>query len=123
MSKQSDERRLRFVLKPTGNDGYVPLPGNNGHRTNMVDLSSGDYSIPLLAQDEMRRYLGNIERGEELGFDAIAVMEQRVPAIYPSSTVAAAWLAARTSRISVGAVGPVSSMYLNPLKIAEEIAM
>lgn len=122
MSNQSDERRLRFVLKPTGNDGFTPIPGNGGPRTNLVDLSSA-YSVPLLAQDQMRRYLGNLEWGEELGFDAIGVMEQRTPAIYPSSTVAAAWLIARTSRIHVGAAGPVSGTYFNPLKIAEEIAM
>ncbi|HWI22682.1 MAG TPA: LLM class flavin-dependent oxidoreductase [Baekduia sp.] len=123
MSAQSGDRRLLFHLKMSGNDGYIPHPDLNGRNSNFIDLPNRDFSDPLMAQEQMRRCLANLEMGELLGFDSIAMMEQRVPAIYPSSTVIAAWLLARTQRIRVGAMGPVSSTYLNPLKIAEEIAM
>jgi alkanesulfonate monooxygenase SsuD/methylene tetrahydromethanopterin reductase-like flavin-dependent oxidoreductase (luciferase family) len=123
MNDSSDERRLRFHLKVTGNDGYVPHPQLSGRNSNYIDLSAEDYSVPLLAQEAMRRALSNLEMGERLGFDSVAVMEQRAPAIYPSSTVMASWLLAKSQRIHVGALGPVSATYLNPLKIAEEIAM
>ncbi|MFE7835102.1 LLM class flavin-dependent oxidoreductase [Streptomyces sp. NPDC057474] len=123
MSGQDDERRLRFHLFMCGNDGYLPHMHEGVRETNYVDLPSGEFSLPLLAQDEMRRYISNLVSAELLGFDSTVVMEQRVPAIYPSSTVLAGWLLAKTTRLHVGALGPTTSTYLNPLKIAEEIAM
>lgn len=122
MSQQDNQRSLKFHLFMCGNDGYMPHMHEGERATNYIDLPN-DMSLPLLAQDEMRRYVSNLELGEFLGFDTTVVMEQRVPAIYPSSTVLASWLLAKTRGIHVGALGPTTSTYMNPLKIAEEIAM
>lgn len=117
-----DGRRLKFHLFMAGNDGYLP-DIDEGRRSNFVDLPSGEFSVPMLSQMAMERYLTTLEMGEHLGFDGLVTMEQRAPGIYPSAMLLASWLLARTNRIQVGAVGPVINTYLNPLKVAEEIAL
>ncbi|MFE3572679.1 LLM class flavin-dependent oxidoreductase, partial [Bacillus subtilis] len=114
--------RLKFHLFMSGNDGYIP-DINEGRKSNYVDLPNGEFSQPLLSQQALARYLTTLEMGEQLGFDGMVTMEQRAPGPFPSAMLLASWLLARTSRIHVGAVGPVINTYLNPLKVAEEIAL
>ncbi|WP_350351671.1 LLM class flavin-dependent oxidoreductase [Microbacterium sp. A8/3-1] len=123
MSHYKKERTLRFHLFMNGNDGYMPHMLEGKRDTNYIDLPNEEFSSPMLAQDQMRRYVSNLASGELLGFDSAVTMEQRVPAIYPSSMIIASWLLAKTSRMPIGALGPTSTTYATPIKLAEELAM
>ncbi|EJL27323.1 flavin-dependent oxidoreductase, methylene-tetrahydromethanopterin reductase [Caulobacter sp. AP07] len=115
------DRRLEFGLFMGGQNGFYPHVGEN--RTNYVDLPNGEFSEPSLSAIKVEKYLRNLIEGERLGFDMIISMEQRCPAPYNSAMIMASWLLAKTNKIQVGAIGPVMNTYLNPLRLAEEIAL
>lgn len=116
------DRKLKFGLFMAGNDGYIPHIDED-RVSNFVDLPNEEFSVPSLTSMAMDRYIRTMEAGERLGFDSLVIMEQRCPSYLNSSMNMASWLLSRTQRIHVGAVGPVMNSYLNPLRLAEEIAM
>lgn len=115
------DRKLEFGLFMGGLNGYYPHMGES--RTNYVDLPNDVFSEPSLATIKVDKYLRHLIEGERLGFDMIISMEQRCPAPFNSALLMASWLLARTSRVKVGAIGPVMNTYLNPLRLAEEISL
>ncbi|HWH26951.1 MAG TPA: LLM class flavin-dependent oxidoreductase [Pseudolysinimonas sp.] len=123
MTDIKPDRKLLFHLFMNGNDGFMPHMDEGQRTSNYIDLPNEEFSHPILAQDQMRRYVDNLALGELLGFDSSVIMEQRVPAILPSSTVLSSWVLARTKGLRVGALGPSSTTYASPIKMAEEIAM
>lgn len=115
------DRKLEFGLFMCGQNGFYPHMGES--RTNYVDLPNDVYSDPSLSTIKLEKYIRNLVEGERLGFDMILSMEQRCPAPYNSAMLMASWLLARTTRVKVGAIGPVMNSYLNPMRLAEEIAL
>lgn len=71
------------------------------------------------------RYLDELEYGEELGFDAIAVNEHHQTAygLMPSPIVTASALARKTKRVKIAILGSALPLRSHPLTIAEEHAM
>lgn len=116
------DRQLEFGLFMVGLNGYTPHMDEE-RRTNYVDLPNEEFSQPVNSGIMIDKYLRNLVEGERLGFDMIASMEQRCPAPFNSAMIMASWLAAKTTRIKIGALGPVMNTYLNPLRLAEEISL
>jgi alkanesulfonate monooxygenase SsuD/methylene tetrahydromethanopterin reductase-like flavin-dependent oxidoreductase (luciferase family) len=71
------------------------------------------------------RYLDELEYGEVLGYDGLAVNEHHQTAygLMPSPAVTAAALARRTTRAKIAILGNALPLRSNPLTIAEEHAM
>ena len=71
------------------------------------------------------RFLGELEYGETLGYDHVAVNEhhQNAYGIMPSPIVTAAALARRTKRVKIAILGSAIPLREHPLTIAEEHAM
>lgn len=71
------------------------------------------------------RYLGELERGETLGFDGVAVNEHHSTAygMMPSPIVTASALARRTSKVTIAILGSALPLRGHPLTLAEEHAM
>jgi alkanesulfonate monooxygenase SsuD/methylene tetrahydromethanopterin reductase-like flavin-dependent oxidoreductase (luciferase family) len=71
------------------------------------------------------RYLDELEYGEKLGFDVIAVNEHHQTAygLMPSPIVTASALARRTSRTKIAILGSALPLRAHPLTVAEEHAM
>jgi alkanesulfonate monooxygenase SsuD/methylene tetrahydromethanopterin reductase-like flavin-dependent oxidoreductase (luciferase family) len=71
------------------------------------------------------RYLGELTRGEDLGFDGIAVNEHHSTAygMMPSPIVTASFLAARTKKVTIAILGSALPLRNHPLTLAEEHAM
>ncbi|HSB60246.1 MAG TPA: LLM class flavin-dependent oxidoreductase [Vicinamibacteria bacterium] len=89
-----------------------------------------EWPVPPAAYDReagARAYAGMEERlrlVEELGFDWVSVSEHHYSPriVTPSPIVAAAYLAARLTRITLALLGPIVPQS-NPVRLAEEIAM
>src|SRR5439155_502826 len=91
------------------------------HRVNVpvkIVWGEADKYLPV-------RYLGEVEQGEELGFDAIAVNEHHQTAygLMPSPIVTASALARRTKRAKIAILGSALPLREHPLMVAEEHAM
>ena len=71
------------------------------------------------------RYLDELEYGEELGFDVVAVNEHHQTAygLMPSPIVTASALARRTKRVKIAILGSALPLRSHPLMVAEEHAM
>jgi len=80
---------------------------------------------PKKGADLYDRYLGELEWGEELGFDGIAVNEHHSTAygMMPSPIVTASALARRTKNVSIAILGSALPLRDHPLTLAEEHAM
>jgi alkanesulfonate monooxygenase SsuD/methylene tetrahydromethanopterin reductase-like flavin-dependent oxidoreductase (luciferase family) len=72
-----------------------------------------------------RRYLEELEAGEALGFDGIAVNEHHSTAygMMPSPIVMASALARRTTKVTIAILGSAIPLRDHPLTLAEEHAM
>jgi alkanesulfonate monooxygenase SsuD/methylene tetrahydromethanopterin reductase-like flavin-dependent oxidoreductase (luciferase family) len=72
-----------------------------------------------------KRYLGELELGESLGFDGIAVNEHHQTAygMMPSPIVMASALARRTTKVTIAILGSAIPLRDHPLTLAEEHAM
>jgi alkanesulfonate monooxygenase SsuD/methylene tetrahydromethanopterin reductase-like flavin-dependent oxidoreductase (luciferase family) len=72
-----------------------------------------------------KRYLDELEAGEALGFDGIAVNEHHSTAygMMPSPIVMASALARRTTRVTIAILGSAIPLRDHPLTLAEEHAM
>jgi alkanesulfonate monooxygenase SsuD/methylene tetrahydromethanopterin reductase-like flavin-dependent oxidoreductase (luciferase family) len=71
------------------------------------------------------RYLDELEYGETLGFDVIAVNEhhQNAYGLMPSPVVTASALARRTSKVKIAILGSALPLRSHPMMVAEEHAM
>src|SRR5690349_22684190 len=71
------------------------------------------------------RYLDELEYGEELGFDVVAVNEHHQTAygLMPSPIVTASALARRTKRVKIAILGSALPLRQHPMMVAEEHAM
>src|SRR5919205_3294025 len=71
------------------------------------------------------RYLDELEYGEQLGFDVVAVNEhhQTPYGMMPSPIVTASALARRTKRAKIAILGSAFCLREHPLTLAEEHAM
>jgi alkanesulfonate monooxygenase SsuD/methylene tetrahydromethanopterin reductase-like flavin-dependent oxidoreductase (luciferase family) len=80
---------------------------------------------PKLGHQLYHRYLDELELGDELGFDGLAVNEhhQTLYGLMPSPNLMVAALARRTSRAKIMVLGNQIALRKYPIRIAEEIAM
>lgn len=92
--------------------------------TTWVKLSNKHYD-PKVGADLYERYLNQLERAEELGFDGIGVNEHHQTAygMMPSPIVMASALARRTHRAKICILGSALPLREHPLTLAEEHAM
>ena len=94
------------------------------HGTVWVTLPNSNFD-PAKGHQLYNRYLDELEYGEELGFDAIAVNEHHQTAygLMPSPVVTASALARRTKRVKIAILGSALPLREHPLTVAEEHAM
>ena len=92
--------------------------------TSWVKLSNRHYD-PEKGAALYERYLSQLERAEELGFDGIGVNEHHQTAygMMPSPIVMASALARRTHRVKICILGSALPLRQHPLTLAEEHAM
>ena len=92
--------------------------------TSWVKLSNRHYD-PEKGAMLYERYLNQLERAEELGFDGIGVNEHHQTAygMMPSPIVMASSLARRTHRVKICILGSALPLRQHPLTLAEEHAM
>ncbi len=83
------------------------------------------YYDPKKGAKLYNRYLDELEYGEELGYDILAVNEhhQNAYGIMPSPIVTASALARRTKRAEIAIIGNAIPLREHPLTIAEEHSM
>lgn len=92
--------------------------------TSWVKLPNKHYD-PEVGAALYDRYLNQLERAEELGFDGVGVNEHHQTAygMMPSPIVMASALARRTHRVKICILGSALPLRQHPLTLAEEHAM
>ena len=102
----------------------VDLAAAEAQGSSWLRLSNAHYD-PVAGHKLYNRYLDELEAGERLGFDGLAVNEHHQTAygMMPSPAVTASALARRTSRAKIAILGNALPLRGNPLTIAEEHAM
>jgi alkanesulfonate monooxygenase SsuD/methylene tetrahydromethanopterin reductase-like flavin-dependent oxidoreductase (luciferase family) len=102
----------------------LDLKAGRDHGTVWVTLPNSNFD-PVKGHGLYNRYLDELEYGEELGFDAIAVNEHHQTAygLMPSPIVTASALARRTKRAKIAILGSALPLREHPLTVAEEHAM
>jgi alkanesulfonate monooxygenase SsuD/methylene tetrahydromethanopterin reductase-like flavin-dependent oxidoreductase (luciferase family) len=102
----------------------LDLKAGREHGTVWVNLPNSNFD-PVKGHRLYNRYLDELEHGEELGFDAIAVNEHHQTAygLMPSPIVTASALARRTTRAKIAILGSALPLREHPLMVAEEHAM
>ena len=102
----------------------LDLKAGREHGTVWVNLPNSNFD-PVKGHRLYNRYLDELEHGEELGFDAIAVNEHHQTAygLMPSPIVTASALARRTRRAKIAILGSALPLREHPLMVAEEHAM
>jgi len=102
----------------------LDLDAGREHGTVWVNLPNSNFD-PVNGHKLYNRYLDELEYGEELGFDAIAVNEHHQTAygLMPSPIVTASALARRTKRAKIAILGSALPLREHPLMVAEEHAM
>lgn len=102
----------------------LDLKVGRDHGTVWVTLPNSNFD-PVKGHQLYNRYLDELEYGEELGFDAIAVNEHHQTAygLMPSPIVTASALARRTKRAKIAILGSALPLREHPLTVAEEHAM
>src|SRR3982751_1573557 len=110
-----------FHLMPYA-DLYLAAGRRNG--TVWVTLPNRNFD-PEKGHKLYNRYLDELEYGEELGFDVVAVNEHHQTAygIMPSPIVTASALSRRTKKAKIAILGSALPLRQNPLTVAEEHAM
>ena len=112
---------ILFHLMPYAD---LDLEKGRANGTVWVNLPNSNFD-PVKGHRLYNRYLDELEHGEELGFDAIAVNEHHQTAygLMPSPIVTASALARRTSRAKIAILGSALPLREHPLMVAEEHAM
>jgi len=102
----------------------LDLEAGRDNGTVWVNLPNSNFD-PVKGHRLYNRYLDELEYGEELGFDAIAVNEHHQTAygLMPSPIVTASALARRTKRVKIAILGSALPLREHPLMVAEEHAM
>jgi len=102
----------------------LDLKAGRDHGTVWVTLPNAHFD-PAVGHRLYNRYLDELEYGEELGFDTIAVNEHHQTAygLMPSPIVTASALARRTKRAKIAILGSALPLREHPLTVAEEHAM
>ena len=92
--------------------------------TSWVRLPNSNYD-PKKGAALYHRYLGELERAEELGFDGLGVNEHHQTAygMMPSPIVTASMRVRRTTKAKIAILGSALPLRTHPLTIAEEHAM
>jgi alkanesulfonate monooxygenase SsuD/methylene tetrahydromethanopterin reductase-like flavin-dependent oxidoreductase (luciferase family) len=80
---------------------------------------------PKLGRDLYHRYLDELERADQLGFDGIVVNEhhQTMYGLMPSPNIIVGALARRTQNANILVLGNQIALRRNPIRVAEELAM
>jgi alkanesulfonate monooxygenase SsuD/methylene tetrahydromethanopterin reductase-like flavin-dependent oxidoreductase (luciferase family) len=115
---------LEFYLFNFGSYPDVPHVDDTPRRSLYIDLPNEFYDR-LRGQWHLDSYFDTLAFGEKLGFDGICTTTQMGGPVgmTPSSMLPAAYLAARTERIRIVALGPILNTYLSPMRAAEDIAL
>jgi alkanesulfonate monooxygenase SsuD/methylene tetrahydromethanopterin reductase-like flavin-dependent oxidoreductase (luciferase family) len=94
------------------------------HETVWVNLPN-KYFDPVKGHQLYNRYLNELEYGEVLGFDGVAVNEHHQTAygLMPSPVVMASALARRTKKVKIAILGSALPLREHPITVAEEHAM
>ena len=94
------------------------------HETVWVNLPN-KYFDPVKCHQLYNRYLDELEYGEVLGFDGVAVNEHHQTAygLMPSPIVMASALARRTKKVKIAILGSALPLRQHPITVAEEHAM
>jgi alkanesulfonate monooxygenase SsuD/methylene tetrahydromethanopterin reductase-like flavin-dependent oxidoreductase (luciferase family) len=102
----------------------LDLEKGRANGTVWVNLPNSNFD-PVKGHRLYNRYLDELEYGEQLGFDAIAVNEHHQTAygLMPSPIVTASALARRTKRAKIAILGSALPLREHPLTVAEEHAM
>ncbi len=102
----------------------LDLEKGRANGTVWMNLPNSNFD-PVKGHKLYNRYLDELEYGEELGFDAIAVNEHHQTAygLMPSPIVTASALARRTKRVKIAILGSALPLREHPLMVAEEHAM
>ena len=113
-----------LLLPPDALRRCRPGRGPEGSARSWVKLSNRHYD-PEKGAALYERYLNQLERAEELGFDGIGVNEHHQTAygMMPSPIVMASALARRTHRVKICILGSALPLRQHPLTLAEEHAM
>lgn len=103
---------------------YPFIPPGEDLESTWVTLPNSHFD-PRVAHKLYQEYMEQLVACERLGYDGIIVNEHHQNAFgtIAAPNVWAAYLAARTSRIRIGIVGNALPLHLNPLRVAEEVAM
>ena len=110
-----------FHLMPYGKVSMADL---DKHDTAWLTLPNELYD-PAEGVKLYKRYIGELELADELGFDGICVNEHHQTAygIMPAPNLIAASLARTTKRAKICVLGRALPLVNNPVAIAEEFAM
>jgi alkanesulfonate monooxygenase SsuD/methylene tetrahydromethanopterin reductase-like flavin-dependent oxidoreductase (luciferase family) len=110
-----------FHLMPYG---ALDLTYAERHDSAWVTLPNS-YFDPKIGQELYRRYIGELELADQLGFDGICVNEHHQTAygLMPAPNLIAAVLARTTKQARIAILGRALPLVSNPVAIAEEFAM
>ena len=110
-----------FHLMPYG---HIDVADLDKHDTAWLTLPNDLYD-PAKGAGLYKRYIGELELADELGFDGICVNEHHQTAygIMPAPNLIAASLARTTKRAKICVLGRALPLVNNPISIAEEFAM
>lgn len=111
---------LEFHVMLDGAYPQVPYAGKR--KSNYITLPNAIYDRTY----GQRVFEDQIETAvalEGMGYDGVAFSEQHNGPIglHGNALLAASWVAARTTRLRIGAWGPILNSYATPIKLAEEI--
>ncbi|HWH25608.1 MAG TPA: LLM class flavin-dependent oxidoreductase [Pseudolysinimonas sp.] len=112
-----------FHLFNYGSYPYIPHASDLPNSA-YIDLPN-KYFDPIHGKHSLATYLDTLVFGEELGFDGIHSTTQigGPVGITPSANIVASYLAAKTSRIKIGTLGPIMNAATSPMRVAEDIAL
>lgn len=115
-------KELEFIHIVDMNYPWYPAPDDR--ESIGIDMPNSMYN-PDLGHRVFERVTKNAVLAEELGFDATLIFEQHnnPVALFGNAIQGATWLAAKTKRIKIAAVGPIVNAYQSPVRLAEEIAL
>ena len=103
---------------------HVSVADLDKHDTAWLTLPNSLYD-PAKGAGLYKRYIGELELADELGFDGICVNEHHQTAygIMPAPNLIAASLVRTTKRAKICVLGRALPLVSNPIAIAEEFAM
>jgi alkanesulfonate monooxygenase SsuD/methylene tetrahydromethanopterin reductase-like flavin-dependent oxidoreductase (luciferase family) len=103
---------------------HLPKDFDARYESSWVNLPNSLYE-PEEGQRVYNGYLDELVEAEKWGWDGVLVNEhhQNAYGTMPSPNIIAAMLTQRTKRVQIGIIGNALPLRMDPLRIAEEIAM